>query len=75
MKVPHSATQATQKDSASQASQNRTEPLNEKQTFEILTELCDRICPKGETPLDRGHAILEVAKFMIELFPTEKDGR
>ena len=36
---------------------------------EILTELLERICPKGGTPLDRGHAILELAKLLIELSP------
>lgn len=34
-----------------------------------LTELVDRICPKGGEPLSRGEAIVALAKYLIELYP------
>ena len=36
---------------------------------EHLTELLDRISPKGGKPLNRGQAIVELAMYLIELFP------
>lgn len=33
----------------------------------FLNELLDKLCPKHGKPLDRGHAIVEYAKFVIDL--------
>ena len=38
---------------------------------EILTEFLERVCPKGGTPLDRGHAIVELAQYLLELYPNK----
>jgi len=43
--------------------------VNERNTMlkNALMELCDRLCPKHETPLSRGEAILITAQLILEL--------
>jgi len=47
--------------------------MNQEQAQEILTELLERICPKGEKTLTRGEALVALALYLIELFPPSHD--